>query len=60
MIEFESDADFIQQIVREISSSCKNQYSKSLTTYVIYRDQPRPSQLWFDPNSNLSSITRHW
>ena len=51
---FESEADFIQQIVREISSAAKTTIQK-VSPYIHIRDQPRPRQFWFDPNSIYES-----
>lgn len=47
---FESEADFVQQIVREISSSAKTNILK-VSPHIHIRDQPRPRQFWFDCNS---------
>ena len=47
---FESEADFVQQIVREISSSAKTNILK-VSPHIHIRDQPRPRQFWFDFNS---------
>jgi len=47
---FESNADFVQQIVREISSGAKTNILK-VSPHIHIRDQPRPRQFWFDPNS---------
>ncbi|WP_250852381.1 hypothetical protein [Acinetobacter sp. ANC 5414] len=38
---FESEADFIQQIVREISSTAKTNIQK-ISPYIHIRDLPRP------------------
>lgn len=46
---FESEADFIQQIVREISSTAKTSIQK-VSPCIHIRDQPRPRVFWFDPN----------
>ncbi|WP_202743309.1 COG2958 family protein [Acinetobacter calcoaceticus] len=47
---FESEADFLQQIVREISSGAKTNILK-VSPHIHIQDQPRPRQFWFDPNT---------
>ena len=57
---FESEADFLQQIVREISSGAKTNILKA-SPHIHIQDQPRPRQFWFDPykvyevNHNINS-----
>lgn len=53
---FESNSDFVQQIVREISSNAKTSILK-VSPHIHIRDQPRPRQFWFDPNSTYE-LTR--
>ncbi|ARN29495.1 TPA: HrgA protein [Acinetobacter baumannii] len=47
---FESEADFLQQIVREISSGAKTNILK-ISPHIHLQDQPRPRQFWFDPHT---------
>ncbi|MEO4079237.1 HrgA protein [Acinetobacter pittii] len=47
---FESEADFLQQIVREISSGAKTNILK-VSPHIHLQDQPRPRQFWFDPHT---------
>lgn len=47
---FESEADFLQQIVREISSGAKTNILK-VSPHIHIQDQPRPRQFWFDPHT---------
>ncbi|AVF42927.1 TPA: HrgA protein [Acinetobacter nosocomialis] len=47
---FESEAEFLQQIVREISSGAKTNILK-VSPHIHIQDQPRPRQFWFDPHT---------
>ena len=46
---FESDAEFLQQIIREISSAANTQIRRTSPNIHI-QDQPRPRVFWYDPN----------
>lgn len=47
---FESEAEFLQQIIREISSAAKTNIVK-VSPHVHVQDQPRPRKFWFDQSS---------
>ena len=51
---FESDGEFLQQIIREISSGAKTQIIK-ISPHIHIQDQPRPRQFWFDPNTTYGT-----
>ncbi|MCL6235246.1 HrgA protein [Acinetobacter sp. ANC 5579] len=51
---FYSEADFIQQIVREISSTAKTNIQK-ISPNIHIRDQPRPRVFWFNPSEVYES-----